>query len=315
MTRVAVVAVQDEVAAMRRQVEAARDAGADVRLFGIGRMAFGLRLRLRRFDLVHAHGAAAEIVRGFELPYVVSGRAGRDALAGARLVLVDSSPAVAHVLENGARTASVVRAGVDVPAPPTRRRADTLATVADLIPRARHADVLKALWLLRDSHPDIRYVIAGEGPERRRLEQLTAALGLTRRVVFDGSEADVRSATLFVRPSVDETDAGVYAAALAGGVPAIGSRREPAPQDLHALTPAMVLVTPGDPEELARTVAALLDDDRHRNALVRSALAAPVTWAHTGRALVAAYDTALSPQTPSAGSTSSRTMARTRSRA
>ena len=46
----------------------------------------------------------------------------------------------------------VVHLGTDVP-PPTTPTARTLVTVGNLIARKRHADVLRALWLLRDEHP------------------------------------------------------------------------------------------------------------------------------------------------------------------
>ncbi len=39
-------------------------------------------------------------------------------------------------------------------------------TVGNLIARKRHGDVMRALWLLRDEHPELRWVIVGDGPER-----------------------------------------------------------------------------------------------------------------------------------------------------
>ena len=47
-------------------------------------------------------------------------------------------------------------------------------TVAHLVERKRHADVLRALWTLRERHPSLRYRIVGDGPERPRLEALAA---------------------------------------------------------------------------------------------------------------------------------------------
>ena len=62
----------------------------------------------------------------------------------------------------------------------------TIATVGHLVARKRHADVLRALWLLRDSHPDLRWIVAGDGPERSGLEQLARELQLGGRVKLLG---------------------------------------------------------------------------------------------------------------------------------
>ena len=52
----------------------------------------------------------------------------------------------------------------------------TLVTVAHLVARKRHADVLRALAVLAERHPTLRYVIVGDGPERIALEGLAARL-------------------------------------------------------------------------------------------------------------------------------------------
>ena len=62
----------------------------------------------------------------------------------------------------------VVHLGTDVPRAGATD-ATTLVTVGNLIARKRHADVLRALWLLRDEHPELRWVIVGDGPERAPL--------------------------------------------------------------------------------------------------------------------------------------------------
>ena len=48
------------------------------------------------------------------------------------------------------------------------------------------ADVLRALWLLRDSHPALAWIIVGDGPERPALERLAAELGVSGRLHFTG---------------------------------------------------------------------------------------------------------------------------------
>jgi glycosyltransferase involved in cell wall biosynthesis len=274
-----------------------------------------LALRRRRFDLVHAHYAmpAGDAVRRTGAPYVVSVHGGdllahagaasvRRGLEGARLTLANSSGMAERARALGARETRVVHLGTDLPDAPPRHRPETLVSVAHLVARKRHADVLRALWLLRDTHPRARYVIVGDGPERGRLERLAGELGLADRVELRGAlphaeaVAAARSAALFVLPSVDEAFGVAYVEALAGGVPAIGCRHEPGPEDLHALTEGMLLAAAGDPEGLARTIGALLADERERRRLgadARAAVARHLTWEACGRATVAAYEEAL----------------------
>ncbi len=277
-------------------------------------------LRRRRYDLVHAHyaapaGDAVRRARGGRgrLPYVVSvhggdllahgdTRAVHDGLAQARLVLANSGGMADRARALGGRDVRVVHLGTDLPQAPVRHRTDTVVSVGHLVARKRHADVLRALWLLRDSHPDVRYVIVGDGPERPRLVRLASDLGLAARVTFTGAlphpeaVAAAQSGTVFVLPSVDEAYGVAYVEAMAGGVPVVGCRREPGPEDLHNLTDAMCLVAPADPEGLARTLGGLLADDRARRQLgahARATVERHLTWAACGAATVAAYQDAL----------------------
>jgi glycosyltransferase involved in cell wall biosynthesis len=162
--------------------------------------------------------------------------------------------------------------------------------------------VLRALWLLRDSHPELRWDVVGDGPERAALERLAADLGLDGRVRFRGqlAPADARgaaqAASVFVLPSVDEAFGVAYVEAMAGGVPAIGCRGEPGPEEIAAAGGGLRLVAPGDPEALAGELRALIDEPDWRRELgnaARATVQAEFTWERCGRATVAAYAEAL----------------------
>jgi L-malate glycosyltransferase len=93
----------------------------------------------------------------------------------------------------------------------------------------KHIDVtLRALASFRDR--DWRFRILGDGPERERLETLSAELGLAGRVEFLGrrSRAEVlaamREAEIFVMVSSRETFGLVYLEAMAKGCLVIGAR-------------------------------------------------------------------------------------------
>ena len=101
---------------------------------------------------------------------------------------------------------------------------------------------------------------------------------------------------MFVLPSVDEAFGVAYVEAMAGGVPAIGCRGEPGPEEIAAAGGGIRLVAPGDPEALAAELRALLDEPAWRRELgARGARdrRGPFTWQRCGAATVAAYEAAL----------------------
>ncbi|HYF24927.1 MAG TPA: glycosyltransferase, partial [Baekduia sp.] len=178
----------------------------------------------------------------------------------------------------------------------------TLVTVAHLVGRKRHADVLRAMWVLRERHPDLRYVVVGDGPERAGLERLAAELGLAGRTTFTGQLPHqealevARRATLFVMPSIDEAFGVAYVEAMAGGVPALGAYGESGPGEIARAGDGIVLVPPGDPHLLAAELEPLLDDPQRRGRLgaaARRTVERHFTWAACGAATVAAYEEAL----------------------
>jgi glycosyltransferase involved in cell wall biosynthesis len=282
------------------------------------------RLRARfPYDLVHAHNAvpaADAILRArvgaplvvsvhgadvfFTAPrYAAGARAVRRALQAARLVLANSAGIEEDARRLGALHTRVVRLGTDVPEQqPHKWAVPTLVTVGHLVARKRHADVVRALWLLRDRHPQLRYLVVGDGPEREPLARLAAELGVADRVELAGQlphdEALARAgaAHLFVMPSVDEAFGVAYVEAMAAGMPAIGARGEPGPQEIAAAGDGLRLVPPGDVEALAGALHELLDDHDYLQELgqrARQTVQAAFTWEGCGQATVAAYEDAL----------------------
>jgi glycosyltransferase involved in cell wall biosynthesis len=276
------------------------------------------------FELVHAHYAVpagdALMRAAADAPLVVSvhghdvfgeGAGGERVgavLRHARVVLANSAGTAARCLQAGAREARVVHLGSDIPdavaKPPST---PTLVTVSHLVARKHHADVLAALALLRERHPQIRYVIAGDGPQRDALRARIAALGLEQEVQLRGALAHpqalaaARAATLFVMPSTDEAFGVAYIEAMAGGVAAIGCRGEAGPEEIAACGGGIELVDAGDAPALAATIDRLLGDPEALAALRRAArenVAHEFTWERCGQATVEAYGAALSSTPP-----------------
>jgi glycosyltransferase involved in cell wall biosynthesis len=108
-----------------------------------------------------------------------------------------------------------------------------------------------------------RVVIAGDGPDRPRLERLAREIGCRDSVVFAGLTPHVAAfysiADVFVLPSLSEGSPNALLEAMAAGLPIVatdvGGVPEIAADGVNAL-----LVPPRDRDALARAVKTLLDD-------------------------------------------------------
>lgn len=97
--------------------------------------------------------------------------------------------------------------------------------------RQKGLDVLlRAMAMLFARNPDLRLVIAGEGPQRRELEALVQELRLGACVRLLGFVQDVRAvlsaADVFAMPSRWEGFGLAAAEAMAAGLPVVASRAE-----------------------------------------------------------------------------------------
>jgi glycosyltransferase involved in cell wall biosynthesis len=66
-----------------------------------------------------------------------------------------------------------------------------VAVIGNLWPVKGHRTLLEAAAILRDAHPRVKFVCAGEGPEREFLAKRIAELGLSERVFLLGHRLDV----------------------------------------------------------------------------------------------------------------------------
>jgi phosphatidylinositol alpha-1,6-mannosyltransferase len=144
-----------------------------------------------------------------------------------------------------------------------------LVTVARLMPRKGHAIVLRALARMIYTMPNICYVIVGTGPERKRLEQLAAELGISEAVRFAGYVPEeslsefYNIADIFVMMNREEENGDiegfgmVFLEASAAGKPVLGGRSGGTADSIrHGETG--YLVDPEDVEELVARLRTLL---------------------------------------------------------
>ncbi|MFP4170067.1 MAG: glycosyltransferase family 4 protein [Methanomassiliicoccales archaeon] len=135
---------------------------------------------------------------------------------------------------------------------------------------------LKGLHILIESMRlvDSRLIIAGSGPEERRLGRLVVKHGLEDRVELKGRVSEeekerlLSSCKMFVLPSLSEAYGIAAAEAMAYGKPVVASSVGGLPE---VVGDAGVLVPPRDPGSLARAIRELQDDPDLRHRLGRRA--------------------------------------------
>ena len=128
-----------------------------------------------------------------------------------------------------------------------------------------HDQILEALPRVLELCPNARLVVAGEGDDRRRLEEKANYLGIGAAVHFAGytSEATLaelyRRCAVFVMPSRGEGFGLVYLEAMRAARPVVAARGSAA-EEIVVDGVTGLLVDPDDRERLARTLARLLRD-------------------------------------------------------
>jgi phosphatidylinositol alpha-1,6-mannosyltransferase len=160
-----------------------------------------------------------------------------------------------------------------------------ILTVGRLVERKGFDLSLEATARLLETGKDIRYLIVGEGPQKRKLQQLASKLGLEDHVVFVGSVAEeelaahYNLATLFVMPSRYMPDEGsveglglVYLEAMASALPVVAGRSGGVP-DIVIDGENGLLVDPGSVTELTGAIDRLLSDDAYAKELGGNGLA------------------------------------------
>jgi len=160
-----------------------------------------------------------------------------------------------------------------------------VAAVGRLVPQKGFDVLLEAFAHL--GAPEVDLLIAGDGPERRRLEAMRERLGLEGRVHLLGAadRATVarlyRGARLVACPSRWEGLPLVCLEAMASGRAVVASRVDGIPGAVGDGETGL-LVPPEDPLALADALGALLEDGPRRERLgarARALVCAELTWA------------------------------------
>jgi phosphatidylinositol alpha-1,6-mannosyltransferase len=165
---------------------------------------------------------------------------------------------------------TVIPPGVDLPADrhPLPSGRPTVLTVAQLKNAYKGHDVLiRAVARVREHVPDVSWIVIGDGPLRRRLEEEARAAGLDGAAQFLGEVSDeqrdawLRRADVFAMPSrlPGEGFGIAYLEASAYGKPVVAGDAGGAP-DAVADGISGLLVDPNDPAAVAGALMKLIAD-------------------------------------------------------
>ncbi len=208
----------------------------------------------------------------------------RRACSSAKLLFFNSGHsrnALVRVIPSAAERSSVVGCGVraDVRWTTDRRAAARTAlgwpegpvvlTVARLVAKKGIDTVIRALPAVLERHPNCRYVVIGDGPDRCAIAELAVELGLAKQVVFLGhvdeetKQQCYAASDLFLmvsRPGVEGEEEGfgiVFLEANQHGLPVIGSRCGGIPESVEHEVNGLI-VEPDRPADVAQAVDRLL---------------------------------------------------------
>jgi len=146
----------------------------------------------------------------------------------------------------------------------------TLMTVGRLVLRKGHDTVIRALPHVIAAVPNVRYIVAGDGPDASALRDLAAGLGVADRVDFTGALADEAVRALYqtcdvfvlpTRPAAGEVEGFgiVFLEAAAAGKPVIAGRAG-GTSDAVIDGVTGVLIDPTDVNALAQAIIAVARD-------------------------------------------------------
>lgn len=168
-------------------------------------------------------------------------------------------PETVTVIPNGVDAArfagALPLAAEELEAPPGSR---WIIAIGRLHPQKGHALLIDAVAPVLRTNPDWRMMIVGEGPLRRELESQIASLECGDRIRLLGFRDDVprllKSASLFVLPSLWEGQPNVVLEALAAGLPVIATDVEGV-RELIDPAAGGRLVSPGDVSALRESIS------------------------------------------------------------
>jgi glycosyltransferase involved in cell wall biosynthesis len=275
-----------------------------VPFFLIGEAIAAVRLiRAKRFDLIHAHwiipqgwvALTARALAGVKIPVICTSHGGDlysfqgrifALLKKAILQRVDNVTVVSRAMKKDLRklglkddSVHVIPMGVDLRqrfVPPDRERnGNRLLFVGRLVEKKGVEYLVRAMPAIVEAHPDVLLNIAGDGPDRHRLEKLGRKLGVSNRISFLGpvnhknlpklyQSSDIVFFPSIVAKSGDREGFGlVLVEALGCGCAAVATDL-PAMRDIIIPDESALVVAQKSHLDISRKAVRLLSDRNNR---------------------------------------------------
>ncbi len=268
-------------------------------------------IRREKFEVVHSHDLWANLVavpaaRLARAPVIISSQRDLAHLAWytpsrTKVIrrihrmatrVIANSAAVADMLVNEFRIPAdrvrVMRNGVDLsrfkkrtgpraaPLDQLDPDAKILLTVANMHSAVKgHYDLIEAARNICPVFPGVRFVLAGDGVERPKIEEAVRSAGMEKNFIFLGQRADVpellASADIFVLPSRAEGLPNAALEAMAAGLPVVATRVGGIPEIIENGVSGL-LVPPQDSASLARALLRVLGDPEFAARLAAASL-------------------------------------------
>ncbi len=217
--------------------------------------------------------------------------------SAARQLIVEHLGADAVVIPNGVAVSHFADAQ---PLPGYPREGGTIGFIGRYDEPRKGMDVLVgAVALLAADRPQLRVLVAGRGEAEEFIARLPAPVRNRFALLGQVSDADkarmLRSVDVYCAPNTGQESFGVILLeAMAARTPIVASDLE-AFRRVLADGAAGELFAVGDPADLARGLAALLDDPARRAALAAAGTlaVAPYDWAVVVQAVLRVYELAI----------------------
>jgi phosphatidyl-myo-inositol alpha-mannosyltransferase len=224
------------------------------------------------FHAFHPQNTAGKTINRFRVPYSKSIFSKLDAItavsdAAAEFVTaqIDTDDRKVHIIPNGIN--------LDEYTDTTVTKTDTILYVGRLEKRKGVIYLLKAFAELQRALPHVKLVIAGDGPEKRRLQHRVEDLEL-QNVSFLGYVSNDKKkellceAKVFCSPAIFGESFGiVLLEAMACGVPTVAGDNPGYVSVLREMG-MLSIVNPKDSSDFARRLQLLLEDDVIRTAWI-----------------------------------------------
>jgi glycosyltransferase involved in cell wall biosynthesis len=152
------------------------------------------------------------------------------------------------------------------------------AAVGRLSPDKGFHHAVRALALTNGDASRAKLIVVGEGPERRRLEELSRSLGVDDQVIFAGAQPHegvalrLAASDVFLFPTErDEAAPLVLPQAMACARPVVASRTGGITEVIGDSGDYGLLIPPGDAQALAKEMSRLISDPPLRQRLGEAA--------------------------------------------